>query len=125
MRRAVEQTLEEIGAGDSPRLEILSKIDLLDASARDELRFNHPDAVLVSATTGEGLEELVARIEHELLHMLRPVELLVPYAEGRSLAQLHEMAGEVRRQDTPDGVRVRALVPARFAERFARFAVAS
>jgi GTPase len=125
MRRAVEQTLEEIGAGDRPRLEVLNKVDLLDAGAREELRFNHPDAVLVSSTTGEGLDELSARIERELLHMLRPVELLVPYAEGRSLAQLHEMAGEVRRQDTPEGVRVRALVPARFAERFARFAVAS
>jgi GTPase len=125
MRRAVEQTLEEIGVGDRPRLEILNKVDLLDASAREELRFNHPDAVLVSASTGEGLEELGVRIERELLHMLRPVELLVPYAEGRSLAQLHEMAGEVRRQDTPEGVRVRALIPERFAERFARFAVAS
>jgi GTP-binding protein HflX len=41
------------------------------------------------------------------------------------LAQLHELAGELRRQDTPDGVRVRALVPARLADRFARFAVAS
>jgi GTP-binding protein HflX len=125
MRRAVEQTLEEIGAGDRPRLEILNKVDLLDASAREDLRFNHPDAALVSATSGEGLDELGARIERELRHLLRPVDLLVPYAEGRSLAQLHEMAGEVRRQDTPDGVRVRALIPARFAERFARFAVAS
>jgi GTP-binding protein HflX len=125
MRRAVEQTLEEIGVGDRPRLEVLNKVDLLDASAREELRFNHPDAVLVSATTGEGLDELSGRIERELLHMLRPVELLVPYAEGRSLAQLHEMAGEVRRRDTPEGVRIQALVPARFAERFARYAVAS
>jgi GTPase len=125
MRSAVEQTLEEIGVGDRPRLEVLNKVDLLDASARDELRLNHPHAVLVSCATGEGLAELGARIQRELLHMLRPVELLVPYAEGRSLAQLHEMAGEVRRQDTPEGVRVRALVPARFAERFARFAVAS
>jgi GTP-binding protein HflX len=125
MRRAVEQTLEEIGAGGRPRIEILNKVDLIDASARDELRLRHPDAALVSCVTGEGLDELGGRIERELLHMLRPLELLVPYAEGRSLAQLHELAGELRRQDTPDGVRVRALVPARLADRFARFAVAS
>ena len=49
----------------------------------------------------------------------------MPYANGGSLAELHEVAGEIARQDTPEGVRVRALVPARFAERFARFAVAS
>src|SRR5271167_905297 len=83
MRRAVEQTLEEIGAGDRPRLEVLNKVDLLDAGARDELRLRHPDAVLVSCATGEGLEELGRRIERELLHMLRPVERLVPYADGR------------------------------------------
>jgi GTPase len=125
MRSAVEQTLAEIGAGDRPRLEVLNKVDLLDSAAREELRLRHPHAVLVSGATGEGLEELGERIERERQHTLRAVELLVPYAEGRSLAQLHEMAGEVSRQDTPDGVRVRALVPARLAERFARFAVAS
>ena len=125
MRRSVEQTLEEIGAGERPRLLVLNKVDLLDAQARDELRLRHPDAVLVSATTGEGLEELCARIERELSHALRPVELLVPYADGGSLAELHEVAGEVSRQDTPEGVRVSALVPARLAGRFARFAVAS
>src|SRR5271167_3833560 len=124
MRRSVEQTLEEIGAGERPRLLVLNKVDLLDEDERDELRLRHPDAVLVSGVTGDGLAELCARIELELLHMLRPVELLVPYADGGSLAELHKVAGEVNRTDTPEGVRVSALVPARLAERFARFAVA-
>ncbi len=124
MQRSVEQTLEEIGAGERPRLLVLNKVDLLDEEARDELRLRHPDAVLVSASTGAGLGELCERIERELLHTLRPVELLVPYADGGSLAELHKVAGEVSRTDTPEGVRVSALVPARLAERFARFAVA-
>ena len=75
--------------------------------------------------TGEGLEDLRERIERELAYMLRPLELLVPYTDGGSLAELHELAGEVSREDTAEGVRVHALVPARLAERFARFAVAS
>jgi len=124
MQRSVEQTLEEIGAGERPRLLVLNKVDLLDEEARDELRLRHPDAVLVSGTTGTGLGELCERIEGELLHTLRSVELLVPYADGGSLAELHKVAGEVSRTDTPEGVRVSALVPARLAERFARFAVA-
>jgi GTP-binding protein HflX len=123
MRHAVEQTLEEIGAGDRPRLLVLNKIDLLDDDERNELRLRHPDAVLVSGVTGEGLEELGERILQELQHTLRTVELLVPYADGGSLAELHEVAGEVSREDTPEGVRVRALVPARLAQRFERFAV--
>jgi GTP-binding protein HflX len=123
MRRSVEQTLEEIGAGERPRLLVLNKIDLLDEAARDELRLRHPDAVLVSGVTGEGLDELGERIARELQHTLRRVELLVPYADGGSLAELHEVAGEVSREDTPEGVRVHALVPAQLARRFERFAV--
>ncbi|MEA2313974.1 MAG: GTPase [Solirubrobacteraceae bacterium] len=125
MARSVDQTLEEIGAGDRPRLLVLNKVDLLEPHEHDELRFRHPDAVLVSGVTGEGLEELGERIEAELMHTLRSIELLVPYADGGSLAELHELAGEIDREDTPDGVRVRALVPARLADRFARFAVAA
>jgi GTP-binding protein HflX len=125
MRHAVEQTLQEIGAGERPRLLVLNKADLLDRDAREELRLRHRDAVLVSGASGEGLAELGERIERELLHTLRPVELLVPYADGGSLAELHELAGEVSREDTPEGVHVRALLPARLAGRFARFAVAS
>jgi GTP-binding protein HflX len=123
MQHSVEQTLEEIGAGERTRLLVLNKVDLLEREERDELRLRYPDAVLVSGVTGEGLEELGERIEAELLHMLRRVELLVPYAEGGSLAELHELAGEVTREDTAEGVRVRALVPERLAARFARFAL--
>src|SRR6202049_4066483 len=82
MQRSVEQTLEEIGAGDRPRLLVLNKVDLLDKQgsssetaeadgARDELRLRHPGAVLVSGATGEGLEELGQRIEREFAHTLR------------------------------------------------------
>jgi GTP-binding protein HflX len=124
MQHSVEQTLEEIGAGERPRLLVLNKVDLLDEDERDELRFRQPDAALVSGVTGMGLEQLLARIDHELQRTLRPVELLVPYADGGSLSELHRIAGDLTRSDTPEGVRVRALLPARLAERFARFAVA-
>jgi GTP-binding protein HflX len=125
MKHSVEQTLEEIGAGERPRLVVFNKVDLLDQEARDDLLLHHPEAVLVSGETGEGLDELGRRIEQELRHTLRSVELLVPYKDGGSLAELHELAGLLTREDTAEGVLVRALVPARLAERFARFAVAS
>ncbi len=123
MMQSVEQTLEEIGAGELPRVLALNKVDVLDAEAREEARLRFPKAVLVSGASGEGLEQLNERIEQELRHTLRSVELLVPYSDGASLAELHAVAGDFAREDTAEGVRVRALVPARLAERLARFAV--
>src|SRR3712207_3451965 len=99
MIRAVEDVLEEIGAGERPTVLVLNKADALDDERRRELGFRHPDAVLVSALTGEGVEELGERIEQEFRRTLRPVELLLPYSEGGRLAELHAAAGELERED--------------------------
>ena len=123
MMRAVHEVLEEIGAGDRPRLLVLNKADALGAEQREDVRLRHPDGVLVSALTGEGLEELGERIEAELTRGLRDVELLLPYRDGDRLAELHEVAGDLLREDTPEGVRVRVRLPATVAARFERYAV--
>jgi GTPase len=120
---AVEEVLGEIGAGDRPRLLALNKVDLLDGERRRELSFRHRDAVGVSAATGEGLDDLRAAIEARFLSSLRSMDLLVPYEDGGSLSELHEVAGDVERSDTASGVRVRARVPAGLAQRFERFEV--
>ena len=121
MTAAVEDVLEEIGAGEAPRVQVLGKADLIDADRRLELRNRHPDAVLVSALTDEGIPELRARIEDEFARTLQPVELLLPYEEGGRLAELHELAGDLEREDTPDGVRVFARLPATIAARYSQF----
>jgi GTP-binding protein HflX len=123
MLAAVDEVLAEIGAGDRPRLLALNKVDLLSEEARRGLSFRYPRAVQVSAATGEGLEELSDAIEARFLSALRPMELLLPYGEGGSLSELHDLAGEMEREDTADGVLVRARVPAGVASRFERFEV--
>jgi GTP-binding protein HflX len=120
---AVDYTLHEIGADERPRLLVMNKVDLLDDDGRRELSFRHPDAVQVSAVTGEGLEELRDAIEARFLATLRTMELLVPYEEGGRLSELHDLAGDMERSDTAEGVRVRARVPAGVAPRFERFEV--
>src|SRR3954452_199663 len=121
MLSAVDEVLAEIGAGDRPRLLALNKIDMVDDDRRRELHFRYPRAVQVSAATGEGLDDLSETIEAQFLNSLRPMELLVPYAEGGSLSELHELAGELDREDTARGVRISARVPAGVASRFERF----
>ena len=115
--------LEEIGAGDQPRLLVLNKADAIGDERRRELAFRHPDAVLVSALTGEGLDVLGERIAAEFERTLQDVELLVPFSEGGTLSELHDVAGDLEREDTPAGVRVSARLPAVVAERFDRYAV--
>jgi GTP-binding protein HflX len=135
MMAAVDDVLEEIGAGDTPRLLALNKIDLLGenragaggaapsrtAARRRELSFRFPDAVQVSGATGAGLDDLREAIEARFLATLKPMELLVPYQEGGTLSELHDLAGELEREDTAEGVRIRARVPAAAAPRFERF----
>jgi GTPase len=120
---AVDEVLAEIGAAERPRLLTLNKVDLLDDTRRRELSFRHPRAVQISAATDEGLEDLAEAIEARFLATLRPMELLVPYEEGGRLSELHDLAGEMEREDTPEGAHIRARVPAGVAPRFERFSV--
>lgn len=116
---AADQALEEIGAGSKPRLLVMNKIDLLTGEERAEARIDHPDAVQVSAATGEGLEALRKGMERAFEQTMAPVELLVPYSEGARLHELHEVAGKVDREDGPEGVLVRTRLPRGEMHRFA------
>jgi GTPase len=119
---AVDAVLEEIGAGDKPRLLVLNKADLLDEDERGEALVQHPEAVLVSALTGEGVESLCERVEEAFEDTLAEVELLIPYEEGSRLHELHEVAGNLERTDRGDGVLVHAKVPLAELHRFADLA---
>ncbi len=120
---AADSVLEEIGAGSAPRLLVMNKVDLLDEGERRELALRHPDSVLVSAATGEGLEDLRAAIAKSIGRGLTEVELLVPFGAGERLSELHEIAGDLEREDREDGVLVRARLPAALADRFSDLAV--
>jgi GTPase len=120
---AVDEVLEEIGAGEKPRLLVLNKADLLTDDERREVELAHQDAVLVSAIAGDGLDELREQIERVFAETLTEVELLIPYSQGGRLHELHEVAGELERTDGPDGVRVHARVPSAELHRFNDLAV--
>ena len=120
---AVDSVLDEIGAGDKPRLVVLNKADLVPEDERAELLLRHPGAVLVSAQSGEGLDDIGAEVARHVKERMTEVELLVPFESGERLSELHEIAGDLERTDRADGVLVKAVVPAGVAERFSEFAV--
>jgi GTPase len=121
---AVDEVLEEIGAGEKPRLLVLNKADLLSDDERHEVELAHEGAVLCSAISGDGLDQLREQIEDAFTETLTEVELLIPYSQGGRLHELHEVAGELERTDGPDGVRVHARVPSAELHRFNDLAVA-
>jgi GTP-binding protein HflX len=122
---AVGSVLHEIGAAELPVLLVLNKIDLVDRLAERRLSNRFPDAVQVSALTGEGLDTLRERVAAHFGNRFEEVRLLVPYDEGAKLAELYALGAPVdERRDEPEGVFVRARLPKRELVRFAPFLIA-
>ena len=115
--RAVDAVLEEIGAADVPRLLVLNKIDLLPPEERLALAFRHPDAIQVSAVTGDGLDELGHRLAEVARTRLVSLDVTIPYAQGALIAAVYADGSEVTQEATDDGTRVHALMPAAAAAR--------
>lgn len=116
---AVEDVLDEIGAGDVPRLVALNQIDRLPGGAAEAAR-RVPEGVPVSARTGEGLAELGAAAAALLARQERTEAWLVPYDRLRVLDWLRQ-AGRVEREEYTDaGVRVVARCDEATARRVAR-----
>jgi GTPase len=120
---AVESVLEEIGAGELPRLLVLNKIDRCDEVTRRRLRNRHPGAVQVSAETGEGIEALIVEIAERFAGRFERVELLVPFERGEVLGELYDLGSPIEREEEAEGVRVRAHLPRGIAARYAEFRV--
>lgn len=120
---ASDSVLEEIGAGETPRLIVLNKVDRLTEDERADLSIEWPEAVTVSALTGEGIEPLLEEVSRIFESQMEPVELLVPYEEGARLHELHEVAAGIERHDEESGVRVSARVPIGELYRFSDLAV--
>ena len=119
----VDKILEELGVSSRPRLRVLNKMDLLSAQQRDALQLsltaaNGNAAAIVSARTGEGLDDLLKRIDSAIpVDPLVSLSLRVPLTEGRTLALIHAL-GRVRKSVVQDSdISLQADVPVSIAKR--------
>ena len=102
----VEQVLAELGAVDQPRIEVINKCDL--GLANPEI----PGAVMVSARTGEGLDELNHRIAAELQKTYAPVTFFVPFSQYGILAQIRPLGRVVNEAYTDEGTELTIVLAA-------------
>ncbi|MFN8126347.1 MAG: GTPase HflX [Candidatus Nanopelagicales bacterium] len=118
---AVREVLAEIDAGDIPQIIVVNKCEITPPAVLAEVRAQHPDALAVSAATGEGIDELRDRIESRLPRPDVPVRVTVPFERGDLVSEIHEH-GEVITSDYSDhGTSIQALVPQRLAARLTPF----
>jgi GTP-binding protein HflX len=120
---AVHSVLRDIDAADVPELLVLNKIDQADPSVLQRLRNLHPEAVAVSALTGEGLAELASALSERLEKDFASLTLAIPYERGDLVTAAHQV-GEVLVEKHDDlGTTLEVRMPRKAVSAFAEFMV--
>src|SRR5512146_2375736 len=117
--QAVQETLNEIGAGRIPEVTALNKIDRLTKpeAARNTAR-QFPKAVAISAQRGTGQDELLELIKQELYERYTPISVHLPYQQGALISLFHESGQVERLEHVRGGVLMQGRIPGRLASQF-------
>ena len=100
----VEEVLASLGATEQPRIEVINKVDLGLSSP------SIPGAVMVSAATGEGMDELRARIARELQKTYAPVTFFLPFSQYGVLSQIRPLGRVVNESYTDEGTELTIIL---------------
>ena len=120
---AVREVLAEIGAADVPELVVVNKADSAPESAK-ALTHATEGSVLISARTGEGVDELLRVVGDRLRGSDRVVELVVPWSRGDVLAAIHREGEVVGQSDGEQSATLQVVLDDVGRARFAEFVVA-
>lgn len=105
--QTTREVLEELGAWGKSVITVFNKLDCLTDSFRvRRLRRNHPDAVFVSAKTGEGLDELSERLTEEAWRRAEETTCLIPHSRHDLVSYLHREADVLNTEHESEGVRM-------------------
>jgi GTP-binding protein HflX len=120
---AVREVFADIDAMGVAELVVINKADLAEPEVLARLRRQEPNAVVVSARTGAGLDQLRERLGELVPRPDVPVTLLVPYAHGEVVSRVHQH-GEVESvSHTAEGTHMQARLPAWLAGEVASYSV--
>jgi GTP-binding protein HflX len=117
--KSVQETLHEIEAHNLPVVTILNKLDdLPNPNLAKKTLSEYPDAVAVSALTGEGIQELLDRIETILFEAFITVKVKLPYQNGQLISIFHEHGHVNKISYLNDSVSIQGSIPSRFLNLF-------
>jgi GTP-binding protein HflX len=120
---AVREVLGEIDAGKVPELLVFNKCDA-EREAAKRLAYDNPGSVVISAATGEGVDDLLRTVADRVRSLTAVVELLVPYERGDVMASIHREGEVVSTTHEDGGIRVRARLADASRGRLTEFVVA-
>ena len=100
----VMQVLSELGATEQPRIEVVNKCDLGNVEP------TFPGAVMVSAKTGEGLDELQRRIAAELQKSYAPVTFVIPFSQYGLVSQIRPLGRVINEAYTDEGTELTIVI---------------
>ena len=112
----VERVLEETDLADRARLLVFNKIDLVPPEVRTAVKQRRPDALMVSATTGEGIDDLVEAVAERLLGRLMTSICEVPFERKDVLAEVHRRGRVHYCEENGEGMRIKVTARGRLFE---------
>ncbi len=117
--KAVQQTLDELGAHHIPVVTALNKIDRLrDPRSAYDVVSRYSKATAISSLQGTGIQELLLLIQRELYETYTPIHVRLPYQQGALISLFHE-AGQVERiEHGRGGVVMQGRIPGRLVAQF-------
>jgi GTPase len=122
---AVREVLAEVGAADVPELVVINKADAADSIELKGLQLAERQSVVVSARTGEGLDELMAELERLLPRSQREVTAVIPYDRGDLVSRAHDEGEVLSVRHGGTGTELTARIPLGLAAEFEQFAVSA
>ncbi|MGY4651941.1 GTPase HflX [Mycobacterium sp. URHB0021] len=122
VRQVVNEVISEQDSKPVPELLVVNKVDAADALALAQLRTALPDAVFVSAYTGEGLDRLQQRMAEMITPTDTMVDVTIPYDRGDLVNRVHADGRVDATEHTADGTRIKARVPIALAANLREFA---
>ena len=120
---AVHTTLAQVGGAGHQEILVINKVDAAPAPIVARLLALHPEAVAVSAATGEGIDGLLAALDEHLSRGTLDLDLLIPHGRGDLVAALHRVAEVVSQDHEEDGVHLAVRLPVAEASPFLAYTV--